>query len=180
MVRDEYGARLGTQSEGVGRAERSWVSAPATRLASGLAAVAMILGCSLPAWASLGGDVSSVEADRAHMRASIQVNSTAGYDVHAMQSPAGTVVSEYVSPAGQVFAVAWHGPFPPDLQQVLGSRFQQYTAALQAQERHFGHRPLNIQVPGLVIQTGGHMRAYFGRVYIPEQLPPNVKAEQIR
>lgn len=66
------------------------------------------------------------------------------------------------------------------MQQLLGSRFQQYSAALQAQERHFGHRPLNIQEPGLVIQTSGHMRAYFGRVYIPEQLPQSVRADEIR
>ena len=172
--------RRTNRSGGVFRQQSRWIGGRGIRLAGGAGVLLMLLGSSLPVWASLGGDVASVEADRAHMRASVQVNSTAGYDVHEMQSAAGTVVSEYVSPAGKVFAVAWHGPFPPDMQQLLGSRYQQYTTALQAQERHFGHRPLNIEEPGLVIQTGGHMRAYFGRVYIPEQLPPTVKAEEIR
>lgn len=146
-------------------------------------AVIAILGfvSTLPALASLGGDPSSVEADRAHMKAQTNIVETTGYDVHEIQSPAGTVVSEYISPAsGKVFAVSWQGPFLPDMQQVLGRYFQQYSQALQTQERQYGHRPLNIQLPGLVIQTGGHMRAYFGRAYVPSMVPEGVRAEEIR
>lgn len=146
----------------------------------GLAAVAALVGCTVPALASLGGNVSTVETDRVHMNASARVTSAAQYDVHQIQAPGGTVVNEYVSPGGKVFAVAWHGPFPPDMQQILGSYFQQYSAALQAREKHFGHRPLNIQQSGLVVQTGGHMRAYFGRAWIPDLLPQGVKADEIQ
>ncbi len=166
--------------EVVSRMKWNWICGRRSPLRGGLTAVAVLLGCSVPALASLGGDVSSVEVDRVHMHASVEVNNTAGYDVHQMQSPGGTVVDEYVSPEGKVFAVAWHGQFPPDMQQILGSRFQQYSDALQSQEKHLGHRPLNIQQPGLVVQTGGHMRSYFGRAYIPELLPQSVKADEIR
>ncbi len=146
-----------------------------------LAAVfAVSLGCSLPALASLGGDLNSVAADRAHMNASVNVTPSGEYDIHEMQSPGGTVVAEYVSSAGKVFAVAWHGQFPPQMQQILGAYFPQYTAALQAQAKHYGHRPLNIQTPGFVLQTGGHMRAYFGRAYIPDMLPQSIKADEIK
>jgi Protein of unknown function (DUF2844) len=31
-----------------------------------------------------------------------------------------------------------------------------------------------------VVQSGGHMRAYIGRAYIPEMLPPGLKAEEIK
>jgi len=143
-------------------------------------AVAVIMGCSLPALAALGGDLSSVEGDRVHMSAAVQVTHSGAYDIHAIQSPAGTVVEEYVSSAGKVFAVAWHGPFMPEMQQVLGAYYQQYSAALQAQAPHYGHNPLNIQQPGFVLQTGGHMRAYFGRAYIPTMLPSGVQAEEIK
>jgi hypothetical protein len=143
------------------------------------AAGAALLGFALPAWASLGGDVSSVESDRAQMNASIQVTQHGAYDVHEIQMAAGTVVDEYVSPEGKVFAIAWHGQFPPPMQQILGSYFQQYTAALQAQPKVYGHRPLNIQQEGLVVQTGGHMRAYFGRAYVPDLLPQGVALSQI-
>lgn len=139
-----------------------------------------MLGFALPALAALGGDVNSVEQDRAYMNASVQVTHAGAYDVHAIQAPGGTVVNEYVSPSGTVFAVAWHGPSVPQMQQILGSYFQQYSSALQAQTKHYGHRPLDIQLPGLVVQTGGHMRAYFGRVYVPAMVPEGVTADEIK
>ena len=138
------------------------------------------LALSCPALAALGGDVTSVETDQAHMKASLDVKQAVGYEVHALQAPGGTVVSEYVSPAGRVFAVAWHGPFYPEMQQILGTYFQQYSAALQARKKVYGHHPLNLEQPGLVVQSGGHMRAYMGRAYIPEMLPPGLKAEEIK
>jgi hypothetical protein len=138
------------------------------------------VGLSCPAMAALGGDVTSVEADRAHLKAaSLEVRPGEAYEVHAIQAPGGTVISEYVSSAGRVFAVAWHGPFIPEMQQILGSYFQQYSAALGV-KRPYGRRPLNIQQPGLVVQTGGHMRAYSGRAYLPEMLPPGLKADEIK
>ena len=141
------------------------------------------IGClalSCPALAALGGDVTSVEADQAHMKASVAVKQAEGYTVRALRTPGGTVVSEYVSPAGRVFAVAWHGPFFPEMQQILGSYFQQYSAALQARKKVYGHHPLNLEQPGLVVQSAGHMRAYVGRAYIPEMLPAGLKAEEIK
>jgi Protein of unknown function (DUF2844) len=138
------------------------------------------VGLSYPALAALGGDVTSVEADQAHMKASLQVKQSEGYAIHALREPGGTVVSEYVSPAGRVFAVSWHGPFFPEMQQILGSYFQQYSAALQARKKVYGHHPLDLEQPGLVVQSGGHMRAYVGRAYIPEMLPAGLKAEEIK
>jgi hypothetical protein len=149
-------------------------------LASWLMVAIGWLGLSCPALASLGGDVTSVAADQAHMKASVEVKQAGGYEVHALRAPGGTVVNEYVSPSGRVFAVAWHGPFFPEMQQILGSYFQQYSAGLQAQKKPHGHGPLNLQQPGLVVQTGGHMRAYVGRAYIPEMLPPGLKVEDIK
>jgi len=138
------------------------------------------LGLSCPALAALGGDLTSVDADRAHLKAtSLEVKPSEAYEVHPIQAPGGTIISEYVSSTGRVFAVSWHGPFIPEMQQILGSYFQQYSAALGA-KRPYGRRPLNIQVPGLVVQTGGHMGAYFGRAYLPEMLPSSLKADEIK
>lgn len=153
---------------------------PALRNTGRCAVLAAVVVFCVPAFASLGSNVSSVEADRAHMNASVSVSQARDYAIHEIQSPAGTVVDEYVSPAGTVFAVSWHGMFPPDMQQILGTYFQQYVAALQAQPHRYGHPPLNIQEDGLVIQTGGHIRAHFGRAYIPDQLPESMTADQIR
>lgn len=144
-------------------------------------AAAVLLGFSLPAHASLGGTVSTVESDRAQMRASIQVTQHDAYDVHEMQVSGGsTIVDEYVTPQGKVFAVTWHGEFPPPMQQILGTYFHQYSAALTARPRMYGHRPLNIQQEGLVVQTGGHMRAHYGRAYVPGLLPQGMTLNQIQ
>jgi hypothetical protein len=153
---------------------------PALRSPARIAVMAALAGFCVPAFASLGSNVNSVEADRAHMNAVVSVSQGRDYAIHQIQSPAGTEVDEYVSSAGTVFAVSWHGMFAPDMQQILGTYFQQYVTALQAQPHRYGHPPLNIQADGLVIQTGGHIRAHFGRAYLPSQLPESMTADQIR
>ncbi|HXY14342.1 MAG TPA: DUF2844 domain-containing protein [Terriglobales bacterium] len=153
---------------------------PSRSLSLALAASVVALAFCVPALASLGGDVSSVEADGAHMKATANVRQTEKYAVHEIKASGGTVVNEYVSPAGRVFAVSWRGPFIPEMQQILGAYFQQFSAALQSQKKQYGHHPLNLQEPGLVVQTGGHMRAYVGRAYVPEMLPQGVHAEEIK
>ncbi len=147
----------------------------------------LLLGFSLPASASLGGSSSSVEEDSARMNASLQIVQHNIYAVHQITAPQGTVINEYVSQDGRVFAVSWHGQFPAQMQQILGTYFEQYVAALktqaqlnQAQPRVYGHRPLNLQLLGLVVQTSGQMGAYSGRAYIPEMLPQGTMAGQIQ
>ena len=146
-----------------------------------LLAALLVFGFSLPALAALGGNMDSVEADRAHMQAEITVTQADAYATHEIKAPSGTVVREYVSTDGRVFGVAWHGPFVPDMKQILGAYFQQYSAAVQtAKAGHPGRRPLNIQQPGLVVQTSGHLRAYSGRAYDPSLVPQGVSTDAIR
>jgi hypothetical protein len=141
-----------------------------------LALVSMLV--SVPAAATLGEDVSSVRVDQAQMQGTLQVTSAAKFAVHEIQLPSGTAVKEYVSPAGMVFAVSWKGPWLPDLRQVLGRYFEQYTEAAKTQGG--GPGPSVTQQPGLVVQSGGHMRAFFGRAYAPQMLPRGVLAEDIQ
>lgn len=151
-----------------------------THFTSLITVIVGLLAFAVPALAALGGDVSSVETDRAHMKAAVKQTQVDGYDIHEISAPGGTVVKEYVSPAGKVFAVSWHGPFYPDLQQILGTYFQQYQAGLQAQPKHYGRHPLNMQQSGLVVQSGGHMRAYWGRAYVPDMVPQGVQLNEIK
>jgi len=139
---------------------------------------ATLLMMDSPALAGLGEDVSSVQADQAQMLGSLRSTQTQSYAVHEIQSATGTTVREYVS-GGKVFAVAWQGPWPPDMRQILASYFDQYQQAAQASSRA-GRRPLVIEQPGLVVQSGGHMRSFAGRAYIPEMLPPGVSGEAIQ
>lgn len=142
--------------------------------------IVAVMLLSFPASAALGDTVDSVEIDRAHMQGSIRVIQSDAYVVNEIQAATGTVVREYVS-GGAVFAVAWQGPTIPDLRQLLGAYFDQYlqaAEAAQAQRRDRG--PLLIQSPGLVFESGGHMRSFRGRAYIPAMLPRGVAAETIR
>jgi hypothetical protein len=153
------------------------------RLVLGSAVLAsVVLIMALPAFAALGGDATSVQADQAHMQGSLRTTQAQAYTVHEIQAPTGIVVREYVSPAtGKVFGVVWQGPWPPDMRQILGSYFAHYQQAAQTQvTSHAGRRPLAIEQSGLVVHSGGHMRSFAGQAYIPEMLPQGVNAEAIR
>jgi hypothetical protein len=148
---------------------------------SRMSLVLLMLAVPLPALAALGGDVTSVHQDQAQMKGTLKTSRAAAYTVHEIKDPSGTVVKEYVSPAGKVFAISWRGQFIPDMHQLLGTYFDQYAQAAKAQrESHVGHRPLNIQQPGLVFQNGGHMRSYFGRAYAPDMVPPGVNVDALQ
>jgi len=138
-------------------------------------------GLCLPAFAALGGDLSSVQADQAHMKASLKTTTAQAYTLHEIKTPMGTVVHEYASTNGTIFAIAWHGPAMPPMQQILGTYFQQYSAGVQAHHAAYvGRSPLNIKEAGLVVQSSGHPRGYFGRAYVPGMLPPGVTPDQLR
>jgi Protein of unknown function (DUF2844) len=140
-----------------------------------------MLVIALPAFAGLGEVASSVRADQAQMQGSLRTTQTQAYAVHEIKTATGTVVREYVSTSGRVFAVAWQGPWPPDMRQILAGYFEQYHQAVQSQANsRAGRRPLLIEQPGLVVQSGGHMRSFAGRAYVPEMLPQGVNKEEIR
>lgn len=138
----------------------------------------LLLVLSGPAAAALGGSEASIAADQAHMKATRRIVAAPQYTVHEIQAASGILVREYVSAQGQVFAVAWQGPLMPDLQQFLGSYFADYQAA--ARSKRAGRGPLQVRQPGLVVQSGGHMRAFSGRAYIPQLLPADMAVDEIR
>lgn len=156
------------------RSSAIWVT-----LTIGIAFAVMSAPC--PVSSSLGGDATSVQADQGKMQASLQTTSKDLYSIHEMHAPNNVIVREYVSPAGKVFAVAWQGPSRPDLQQVLGAYFEPFSQAVQAQKAHrVGRAPLVVQLPGLVVQMGGHERSFFGKAYVPQMVPSGVHAEEIQ
>jgi len=132
----------------------------------------------LRSMAALGGDVDSVEADRAQLRGTVRVAQMTTHSVHEIRTERGVMLKEYVSPAGHVFAVSWQGPANPDLRQVMGNYYEQFLQATRARTQMRG--PLSIHEPGLVVQMSGTMRAHFGRAYVPQMLPAQVPAEGIR
>lgn len=132
-------------------------------------------------FASLGDKLDSVQADQVHMQASLRTIPGESHVVQELRAPSGIVVREYVSAGGDVFAVAWQGPWLPDMRQLLGKHFEDYQRALQAQSNgRPGRRPVHVETRGLVVQVAGHPRSFAGRAYVPEMLPPGVTPEDIR
>ncbi len=143
-----------------------------------LAALVLCAMTSRVATASLGDDVTSVEADRVHMKAAaIATSRSALYTVHEMQAAGGTTVREFASADGIVFAVTWKGPFKPDLRQALGRYFQAYQDAPRAKRQ--GHSHDVVEQPGLIVHSSGRMRAFVGIAYVPQLVPAGVSVDQL-
>jgi hypothetical protein len=133
---------------------------------------------SLPAVAGLGEDGASIADDKLAMQADVVVTVGEIYTVHEMRLQSGTVVRQFISPLGRVFGVAWAGPFMPDLRRILGPHFDRYVELRSAPVVRRGH--FLVEAPELVVETGGHMRAWLGRAYLPSLLPAGVSAQVIR
>ena len=144
-----------------------------------LIASLLLLAFAQIASASLGGTVSSVESDRAHLKGAARMVVGNDYTMHEITAPTGTKVREFVSPNGVVFGVAWDGPALPDMRQVLGDHFDEYKQAAQEQKNR-RRGPLLIETPRMVFQLSGHPRSFHGRAYLPQDVPPGVKADEVR
>jgi len=144
-----------------------------------LAAFAALLALSSPTYAALGGDVSSVSKDQARLKATVRVSSGERFSLHELAAATGTKVREYAGTDGRVFGVAWQGPWRPDLRQLLGDYFDEYQQA--ARKKRTGlNGPLTSASSRLVIEMSGHPRAFYGRAYVPDLLPPGVQAAEVR
>jgi Protein of unknown function (DUF2844) len=129
-----------------------------------------------PASAALGGAVESVDADRVRMQgALVRITRTDRFTLHEIQSSAGTMIREYVSPTGRVFAVSWRGAVLPDLRQVLGSYFDRYQReAGRTRRTRRARGPIAIDAGDFVVQVSGHTRSFTGRAYAVPLMPVGV------
>lgn len=151
------------------------------RILRSFARISVILVLAAPSFATLGESLDSVARDQLRLKAVMRIRQTASYWIYEMQNPTGTLIREYVSNSGQVFAVEWEGTFVPELQPLLGQYFEQYSrAAAQQRTRYVGKRPLRIEEPGLVFDTSGHMGSYWGLALDPRLLPGGVGIHEIR
>lgn len=125
--------------------------------------------------AGLGGDATSVEADRVSLKGAVRVTPETNFAVHEITGN-GLVVHEYLSD-GKVFAVSWRGPGIPDLKQMLGSYYGEFAQAASAP--HYNRHHLDVATPQVIVQSSGHTRAFFGRAWVPALLPANFAIDQI-
>lgn len=91
-----------------------------------------------------------------------------------------TTVNEYATNTGQIFAYTWQGPTMPDLPTLLGPYNASYRAG--ASEDESGTRDLHasrVARPDIVVESGGQMRSYVGRAWLPAALPAGVTPDDL-
>src|SRR4029077_11386418 len=142
--------------------------------------------------AELGRDASSIDADRIRMQGSLlRISRVRGagapgldndsFTIHEIQSSTGTSIREYVSPSGIVFAVAWTGPWMPDMRQLLGRYFDRYQrGAVAARRARRARGPLAIDDGEIAVRVVGHPRSFSGIVTATRLVPNGVRADAIR
>jgi hypothetical protein len=153
---------------------------PAAARKYGILAAALVLAVLAPpgARAALGQSESTIAADMGVLKGSVKSTAHTNYRVHEIDLPTGTVVREFATLDGTVFAVAWRGPTIPNLQQTLGSYFDTFVAA--AKESPGRRHHLDVRRDNFIMQSNGHMRAFSGRAYLPQAVPPGVSVDELQ
>lgn len=130
-----------------------------------------------PAWAALGGDRASVEADQAALSATLATHAEQGYTDYALSLPSGVVVHEFVNGNGQVFEVTWNGKgVRPDMRQILGGYFDRLqgsnanaSASRSPLARRADHVSADVEFHSVV-----RNRWFSGTAHLPAQLPSSL------
>ncbi|MGA7813491.1 DUF2844 domain-containing protein [Caballeronia sp.] len=90
-------------------------------------------------------------------------------------------VRQYVSAAGQVYAVSWDGPAMPDLAALLGTWFGEYQqSALAGLPNVSSLHASRVSRSDLVVETAVRLRDFNGRAWLPDALPSGVTAGDIQ
>lgn len=155
------------------------MNSPLGRCLTVLLAMSAMLLCTATAHASLGGDAATVvaDADEVHGIANSEVRGQ--YEVRDIEGN-GLHLREYLTRQGRVFAVAWTGLVMPNLERLLGTHFSAYSAAVAGLPTPGLHRSVHIASRELVVYSGGHLRAYGGRAYLPASVPVGVEPAELR
>lgn len=92
----------------------------------------------------------------------------------------GTTINAYASNTGQIFAYPWQGPTVPDLPALLGPYYASYRAGAAAAlaASHDLHDSRVVQ-PDVIVESGGQMRSYVGRTWLPGALPAGVTPDDL-
>ncbi|MGD0915174.1 MAG: DUF2844 domain-containing protein [Thermodesulfobacteriota bacterium] len=144
-----------------------------------LGLLAAMLATAYRVQATLGESADSVESDREALSAARSATTfRKEYTIQEIDFDA-TIVREYVSPSGMVFAIAWNGLVHPDLTQLLGSYADEYERALAKAPREWDRSRHRVKTNQVVVEKWGHMRNLQGRAYAPALIPPGVSLDEI-
>jgi hypothetical protein len=102
------------------------------------------------------------------------------YSTHQTQLENGTVVKEFATGDGIVFAISWSGPVLPNLKSLLGDYFSIFEVET-AQARVTGKRgsPVAMMRDGLIVNSSGRMGSFFGNAYASALVPANLSIQDV-
>ena len=123
------------------------------------------------AHAELGGAMTGVQVDRAHLAARLSSTTIGSHMRHDLTLPNGALVREFTNANGRVYALTWSGPGKPDLRSLLGGYFDRLQAGNARINPRARRQPMQLVRSDVVIQTGGHMGYFWGVAYVPALTP---------
>ena len=157
--------------------------ATAWRFARLSAVAAACVAGGAPALATLGGDASSVEADRLQMRATRQTARAAVLQgsVQEIRLADGSSIRQFINARGIVYAVAWSTRTKPDFGQLLGQHAGTFDAGVASAAREPGlKRSVTVDQGDVVVVSSGRPGAFVGRAWLKSELPQGVRADALR
>jgi hypothetical protein len=152
-------------------ARAAWLAALALSIAVCANANAQLGGARTPSAGTLAADTPSADALTRSAGAERALSVTTAVD------DGGTTIREYATASGQIVAYTWSGPTMPDLHKLLGARFEPFQSGAAASlNRHAGR----VEQGDFVVESGGQMRGYIGRAWLPGALPAGVPIDDLR
>lgn len=91
-----------------------------------------------------------------------------------------TTINEYATSTGRIIAYAWQGPTMPDLPALLGKYAASYRAGADAAAADGNLHVSRVARPDVIVESGGPMRGYVGRAWLPAALPPGITADDFQ
>ena len=151
-----------------------------TRFPSALVASALalpMLCASAGARAELGGAMPAL-ADSAAAAPRTLLNGA--LLVRTLTDAGNTTINEYATPTGLIVAYAWQGPTMPDLRALLGQYADSYRSGAVMSAASGNLHASRVVRPDVIVESGGPMRGYVGRAWLPAALPPGVTPDDFR
>jgi hypothetical protein len=141
------------------------------------AIVAVSLCGSADARAELGGTMPS-QADSTATAPQTLLNGA--LRLRTLIDAGNTTINEYATNTGQIVAYTWQGPTMPDLRALLGKYVDSYRTGAAAAAPDGNLHASRVVRPDVIVESGGPMRGYIGRAWLPAALPPGVTAADFR
>ncbi|WP_109480140.1 DUF2844 domain-containing protein [Paraburkholderia sp. C35] len=130
------------------------------------------------AHAELGGTSAALAAGDT---ATVRTLPGSAAKVRSTVDAGGTTINEYTTGSGVIFAYTWQGPTMPDLGQLLGPYAQRLRTEAAAQFNATGSlHASRVDDPDVIIESGGQMRSYVGRAWLPQALPAGITQADLR